>query len=37
MKKHIFSIFRDFFKVLKIDDDLSFLAKFVEKPFSKSH
>jgi hypothetical protein len=41
MKKHIFSsnLFKNkyFFKFLKTDDGLNYLAKFVEQLFSKSH
>jgi hypothetical protein len=41
MKNHIFSsnLFKnkDFFKILKTDDDLNYLAKFVEQLFSKPH
>jgi hypothetical protein len=41
MKKHIFSSNKfknkDFFKILKTDDDLNYLVKFVEQLFSKTH
>jgi hypothetical protein len=41
MKKHIFSsnLFKNifFFKILKTDDDLIYLAKFVEQFFFKKH
>jgi hypothetical protein len=40
-KKHIFrsNLFKnkDFFKILKIDYDLNYLAKFVQQHFSKTH
>jgi hypothetical protein len=41
MKKKIFSsnLFenKDFFKIIKTNDDLNYLEKFVEKLFSKTH
>jgi hypothetical protein len=41
IKKHIFSsnLFKnkDFFKIKKTNDYLSYLAKFVEQHFSKTH
>jgi hypothetical protein len=41
MKKHIFgsNLFKnkDFFKILKIDDYLNYLSKFVEQLLSKPH
>jgi hypothetical protein len=40
-KKHIFSsiLFKneDFYKILKTDDEINYLAKFVEQLFSKPH
>jgi hypothetical protein len=41
LKKPIFSSYlfknKDFFKIFKTDDDLNYLAKFVEQLFSKPH
>jgi hypothetical protein len=41
LKKHIFSstLFKnkDLFKILKTDENLNYLAKFVEQLFSKTH